>query len=242
MIAPSPRRRARHPLPGPGPDFLSLNLPPRRPPGWKDVLLGVGAIVAVAGIFFAGGKVSAPHFPGEEEVQVIEVAPPPPPPKEIKEPPKPIPPPPREKAPPIAQNEPPPPPQFGLDKDATQGNGDLSVATGNTLMQKADTVVKPVPPPPPPEPMRLDQEAEALEKIKPKYPEWAEEQGVTSRVLVMVTIDAEGKVIDVRIEKSGGKDFDQASLEAAKITRYKPHVEKGRPLAVRFVVPYEFIF
>jgi protein TonB len=241
MIAPSPRRRARGRPSGPNPDSLRLHLPPPRPPGWRDVLLGIGALIASVGIFFAGGKVSIPVFLSEEEVQVIEVAPPPPPPKEIKEPPKPVPPPPREKSPPPVQAAPPPPPQFGLEKEATEGKGDMAVATGNTLTQKADSLVKPPPPPPPPEPMRLDQEPEALEKITPKYPEWAEEQGVTSRVLVMVTIDADGKVIDARLEKSGGKDFDKASLDAAKVTRYKAYVEKGRPLPAKFVVAYEFI-
>ncbi len=238
MIAPAPRRRARRPPQGPEPEDFRLHLPPHPSPGGRDLLLALGALGAAAGIFLAGGRISGRLLPDEEGLQVIVEAPPPP--KEIKDPPKPIPPAPREKAVPPPLNQP-PPPQFGLEKEATEGNGDMAVATGNTLMQKADTVVKPAPPPPPPEPMLLDQEAVPLEKILPKYPEWAEEQGVTSRVLVMVTIDAQGKVMDARIQKSGGKDFDSAALEAARITRYKPYVEKGRPIPVKFVVPYEFV-
>jgi protein TonB len=125
--------------------------------------------------------------------------------------------------------------------EATDGKGDLAVATGNTLLQKADSVVKPVPPPPPPKPMLLDQEPQALDKVVPAYPAWAEEQGVTSRVLVMVTIDAEGKVVDARIERTGGKDFDEAALAAAKRTRYKAYVEGGKPLPAKFVVAYQFV-
>ncbi len=239
MIA-SSRKRPRRPPSGPDPDSLRLHLPPRNPPGWKDVVLGIGAVIAMAGIFFAGGKAAGRHPSAVDEVEILETAPPPPP-KLIQEPPKPVPPPPREKAPPPPTTKPPPPPQFGLEKEATIGNGDMAVATGNTLLQKADSVVKPAPPPPPQEPLRLDQEPEALEKVVPKYPDWAEEQGVTSRVLVMVTIDAQGNVIDARIDKTGGKDFDKAALEAARITKYKAYVEKGRPLPARFVVAYEFV-
>jgi protein TonB len=128
-----------------------------------------------------------------------------------------------------------------VEKDAAEGKGDLAVATGNTLLKKADSLVKPAPPPAAPRPLRLDQEPEALEKVVPEYPAWAEEQGVTSRVLVMVTIDAEGKVVDARIGKSGGKDFDAAALKAARSTRYKPYVEGGKPLPAEFAVAYEFV-
>jgi TonB family protein len=241
MIAPSARRRPRLGKPSPAPDELRLHLPPRRRPRWPDFLLSLAAIGAVTGAFLAGGELSY-RLPGwQDEVQLVVAAPPPPPPKEIKEPPKPLPPPPREKAPPPPAAEPPPPPQFGLEKEAAGEKGDMAVATGNTLLKKSDDTVKPEPPPPPPEPLLLDQEAVPLEKVPAKYPEWAEEQGVTSRVLLMVTVDAAGRVVDARVEKSGGKDFDQAALEAIKATRYRPYVEKGRPLPVRFVVPYEFV-
>lgn len=235
------RKRPRYPRPGPPPEHLVLHLPGRKPPTWRDVLLALGAVVATFLVFLTGGKLGGSLPDIVEEVQIVETAPPPPPPpKEIKEPPKPVTPP--EKTPPPPSPETPPPPQFGLEKEAATGNGDMSVATGNTLAKKPDTIVRPEPPPlPPPEPTRLDQEPEALDKVEPKYPEWALEQGVTSRVLVMVTTGADGKVMDVQIKTSGGKDFDQASLLAAKATHYRPYVEKGRPLPARFVVTYEFV-
>lgn len=241
MNARSPHRRARRNVQGPAPERLRLNLPEHQKPDWRDGLWAVGAAAALAGLFFALGHDLLPHPPREDEVRILETEPPPPPaPKEIPKPPKPVPPP-REKAPPPPKEAPPPPPQFGLEKEATEGKGDMAVATGNTLLKESDSLVKLAPPPPPPEPLRLDQEPEATEKVMPEYPAWAEEQGVTSRVLVMVTIDAEGKVIDARVERSGGKDFDQAALRAANRTRYKPFVEKGKPLPAKFTVAYEFV-
>jgi len=237
----SAQKRPRYPRPGPPPESLVLNLPPGKPPAWRDVLLALGAAVVTLLVFLTGGRLGGNLPDTVEEVQIVETAPPPPPPpKEIKEPPRPVPPP-REQAPPPPTKEPLPPPQFGLEKEATTGNGDMSVATGNTLAKKADSIVRPEPPPPPPEPVRLDQEPQALDKVVPKYPEWAEEQGVTSRVLVMVTIGAEGAVLDAQVQASGGKDFDKASLLAARATHYRPYVEKGRPLPARFVVTYEFV-
>jgi protein TonB len=235
----SPRERPRNPTPGPPPERLVLHLPRRKPPAGRDFLIALGAIAATGLVFFTGGKLAG-SLPGiEEQVQIVETAPPPPP-KEIKEPPKPVPPP-VEKTPPPPAREPPPPPQFGLEKEAVSENGDVSAATGNTLMKKSDSIVRPAPPPQPPEPTRLDQEPLALDKVMPKYPEWALDQGVTSRVLVMVTIGADGKVVEAQVQKTGGKDFDQASLQAAKATHYSPYVEKGRPLPARFVVTYEFV-
>ena len=225
---------------GASPKKIEFNFPDHRPPHWKDLLFALLVLVGIGFIFFIASKKTHPFTFHEDEIQVIETLPPPPQPKEIKELPKPTPPRPREVTPPPLANKP-PPPQFGLEKEATTGNGDMAVATGNSLLKKADTVIKAAPPPPPPEPLQLDQEPEAMEKVVPVYPEWALEQGVTLRVLVLITIDASGKVMDVRIKKTDGKDFDKAALEAAGKTKYKPYVEKGKPLPARFVVAFEFV-
>jgi protein TonB len=237
----APARKSRRRAGPSGPqESLRLNLPPPRRPGWPDALISLAAAAGVTCMFLAGGELGR-RMPQADEVQLIVAPPPPPPPKVIQEPPKPPPPPPREKSPPPPTAEPPPPPQFGVQKEATDENGGITAATGNTLLKPADSVVKEAPPPPQQQPLRLDQEPEALEKILPEYPEWALDQGVTSRVLVMVTVDAAGSVVDVRIEKSGGKDFDEAALKAARATRYRPYVEKGLALPARFAVAYEFV-
>jgi protein TonB len=218
---------------------MEINLPTSRRFGRLDLLLALAAIAICVAVLFTGGRLPLEKLFSEEEVQIIEEAPPPPPPpKIIQEPPKPKPPPEPKTPPPTVA---PPPPVFGLAPEATDEKGDMAVATGNTLMKPADSLVQKAPPPPPPAPVQINQEPEALEKVMPKYPEWAEEQGVTSRVLVWVTIDDKGRVVETQIQKSGGKDFDQASLQAARITRYKPYIEKGRALPARFIVTYEFV-
>ncbi len=237
------RKRPRYPnsQPESGPEKFILHLPSGKPPTLRDLILAMCAIIITLGVFFTGGKFAGQKPDLIDEVQIVETPRPPPPPKEILQPPKPTPPPPEHLTPP-PKDQTPPPPQFGLEKDATSENGDLSVATGNTLAKKSDSLVKPAPPPPPPpEPARLDQEPEALDKVVPVYPPWAEEQGVTSKVLVLVTIDVEGKVTEAHIQKSGGKDFDKASLQAAQSTHYRPYVERGHPFPAKFIVTFAFI-
>ncbi len=249
MIARAPQRVRRRRRPsGAIPDGLHLNFPaPRRMRGgdW----LGAVVILALIAVFlFSVRKLPISKMISEETVQIVEVAPPPPPPpppppKVIPPPPKPKPPPPppEPKAPPPPPTPKPPPPVFGLDDKETSDKGDLAVATGNTLMKKPDSIVQKTPPPPPPQPVQISQEPDALNKVMPVYPEWAEEQGVTSTVLVTVTIDAQGRVVDASIQKSGGKDFDTAALTASRATRYKPYIDKGQALPARFTVTYQFV-
>ncbi len=207
--------------------------------GRLDAILSLAAIAIFIFVFWVSGKLSTHYADHDDEVQLIEETPPPPPKPLNLPPPKVTPPPPKVPEPqPVPQNTPPPPPQFGLEKEATTGNGDMAVATGNSLAVKADTVVKPPPPAPP---LQIDREPEALEKVLPLYPEWAEEQGVGAKVLVFATIDETGLVVAATIRQSGGKDFDHNALAAEKATKYKPYLEGGKPRPASFVKEYDFV-
>ena len=243
VIAARPRKPRRDGRLGKPPGELRLYLPRERRLSRLDVVLSLGALAALASVFWAGGKFGRMVSDLVDEVQIVEEKPmppppPPPPPKDIKELPKPHASSPEPQASMLPKTATPPPPQFGIEKEGTSEKGDFAVAIGNTLMKKSDSLVRP---PPTSQPQQLDQEPEALGKVLPKYPEWAEEQGVTSRVVVLVTVDAQGRVIQTEIQKSGGQDFNQAALAAAHSTLYKPYIEKGHALPARFAVVYEFV-
>jgi periplasmic protein TonB len=236
MIAATPKRkRRRGPLPPAG-TGLALHLPPARRLRWLYAVLGAALLAIFALVFWGDGRLGIHGTEAPEPiVDIVEQAAPPPPP------PSPPPPPPPEPIKPLPPPEkipetPPTPPQFGMEKDETSEAGNLAVATGNSLMVKADTVVKP-----PPAPVRIDQEPEALDKVLPEYPKEAEEQGLTSQVILLVTTDAQGRVVDARVQTSGGGDFDAAALAAARKTRYKPYIREGRQQAARFTVKYAFV-
>ena len=98
-------------------------------------------------------------------------------------------------------------PRFSAFRNATSNAGDMAVATGNTLMKSADSLVQKAPPPLPPFPVQLDRQPAILHQVVPESPAWAEEQGVTAIVKLLVTIDAKGQVQNVDIVSSGGNDL-----------------------------------
>lgn len=162
-----------------------------------------------------------------------------------------------EPPPPPARNEPPPPlapsapepleavrpeaqpaadPAFGLD-DAV-ATGALSVATGSTLGKAADPVVGA--PDPPAGPVLVDAAPASIRPVVPRYPPRAEEMGIEASVVALVTTDASGNVVDLRIEKSGGREFDESVRRAVLSTKFVVPVREGRGQAIAFRLPYRF--
>lgn len=187
--------------------------------------------------------------PLDEMVTIVdapapEPPPPPPPPKEEPPPPpketepKPVPPDPDQ--PPPQPTPEPPPPQFGLPPEGTSANGDMAVATGNSLLARADTVVRKAPPPLAAAPISSSYDAQVIKEVVPAYPSWAEEQGVQAVVEVVVSLDDKGQVTDVKFLRSGGRDFDESVRRSIRASRFKPVVVSGRPVPSRFVKRYNF--
>ena len=218
---------------------LVLHLPDRRPPGGADLSL-TGGVLFLAGLaFYLASHLPAPKPPVEETLEMMEEAAPPTPVEEIKEPPKPPEPPPERTPPPVAQTEA-PPPVFGLQEDEASEAGDMATATGNTLAAKPDSMVQPAPPPLAAAPVELDRPPGFLKQVMAEYPEWAQEQGVEAKVLVWVTIDAEGRVTAAALKRGAGKDFDAGAMKAARASLFQPLVRNGAKVPSMFVVTYDF--
>jgi bla regulator protein BlaR1 len=101
-----------------------------------------------------------------------------------------------------------------------------------------DIPAPPAPPAPPPPPPALPA---ASERTPPAYPEHAAEQGIDGKVVLLVDVDAEGKALDVQVEKSEPAGvFDQAAIDAARQWRFTPAVEDGRTVPGRVRVPIQF--
>jgi periplasmic protein TonB len=215
---------------------LVLRLPAARENGVPYVQLAITAVLA-AGVAFGGiwNRDTAAAVP-KDEIFVMEEEIPLPPPEPPPPPPDPEPPPP--KAAPEA--EPPPPPRFGLEDDALGEAGDLAVAAGNTVMKEPDPIVAPAPPPLPAAPVFVDQAPKILAGDPPEYPARALDRGLEGTVVALITIDTNGTVTGVSIEKSAGADFDGAVIKAARLTRFQPPVRDGRKVPARFRRPFEF--
>jgi TonB family protein len=75
----------------------------------------------------------------------------------------------------------------------------------------------------------------------PKYPEAAKKSGREGEVKIKLTVDKEGRVVNVELFESNATEaMDQAALEAAKKCRFKPAKKKGVPVQAHVMVPFHF--
>jgi TonB family protein len=173
--------------------------------------------------------------PKTESIFLFEDLPPEPTPQV-----RPDPSPPRPELVPEPAHEETPPPQFGLQDEQLSETGDLAVATGNTLMTEADTFVKAPAEILPAVPQLVDQAPRIMKGSPPEYPIRALERGLEATVVVIITIDTLGRVVQADIERSGGRDFDPEVVRAVKNLVFQPPVRGGKRIAARFRQPYEF--
>ena len=74
----------------------------------------------------------------------------------------------------------------------------------------------------------------------PQYPKMYLKTGHQGRVLMEVTVDRRGLVVEYRPLRSDGDLFTDAAIEAVKKTRYKPGTYKGKPVKFKIVELYVF--
>jgi protein TonB len=79
-----------------------------------------------------------------------------------------------------------------------------------------------------------------LRRIEPVYPTAEQRAGSQAYVLAEVTIDEQGKVLEVKIMKSAGSAFDNAVTEALKKSIFVPGYIGKDAVAVRVLVPFRF--
>jgi TonB family protein len=74
------------------------------------------------------------------------------------------------------------------------------------------------------------------------YPERALEDGVreTETVKLTLTVDAQGRVTDARVDAPVGHGFDEAAVAAARGLVFVPATKNGKPMASRFKYVYTF--
>jgi TonB family protein len=74
------------------------------------------------------------------------------------------------------------------------------------------------------------------------YPSQAIKDGVRepAEVVLIVDVDAQGKVQNARIDKGAGHGFDEAAIEAARKLELKPAMRDGKPIASKIRHRYVF--
>lgn len=99
------------------------------------------------------------------------------------------------------------------------------------------------PPPPPAESfVAFDTPPQRIEVVEPVYPEIARDLHAQGTVLVQVTVDETGKVIEaVVVESTAIEALEQAALKAARASQFKPAKQRDVPVKARIVIPFRFV-
>src|SRR5947207_1180958 len=80
-----------------------------------------------------------------------------------------------------------------------------------------------------------------VESVNAEYPEEARKQGLGATVTLEIDIAADGAVTAVRVVRGAGFGFDAAAVAAAKRFKFKPAMERGKPIPSTVVFDQSFV-
>ena len=76
----------------------------------------------------------------------------------------------------------------------------------------------------------------------PKYPPTEARQGIGGTVILVISIDGQGNVLDVEVEKSSrNRNLDRAAQDAARKWTFRPEMRDGVGVPSRVRVPVDFV-
>ncbi|MEP2570559.1 MAG: energy transducer TonB [Balneola sp.] len=75
---------------------------------------------------------------------------------------------------------------------------------------------------------------------KINYPKIAIESGVEGRVVVQFVIDKNGNILNPKIVRGIGAGCDEEALRVIKLARFKPGMQRGKPVSVSYTIPINF--
>ncbi len=74
-----------------------------------------------------------------------------------------------------------------------------------------------------------------------RYPEEAKAKGIQGRVTVRVVVNTEGKVTNAEVLRGADPVLDAEALRvASSLPDWKPGMQDGKPVNVRFIFPVNF--
>jgi len=148
------------------------------------------------------------------------------------------------------ENRPPPPPRPPIPIEAPGSDEVLEdVDLGSELDFTADVA------PPAPSTSDIDEEDQyfvAVEEMpqliggmeaimsRLQYPEIAKRAGVQGRVYVLAFVNEKGEVVRAEVQKGIGAGCDEEAVKAVLGAKFKPGMQRGKPVKVRVSIPIRF--
>lgn len=73
-----------------------------------------------------------------------------------------------------------------------------------------------------------------------KYPEMARRAGIEGRVTVQFIVNEQGRVENAKVVRGIGGGCDEEALKAVRAAKFKPGMQRGRPVRVQFALSINF--
>lgn len=74
-----------------------------------------------------------------------------------------------------------------------------------------------------------------------QYPQEARDKEISGRVLVGFIVEKDGSIGDVKVVKGIGGGCDEEAVRVVKaMPKWKPGMDKGKPVRVSYVMPFTF--
>ncbi len=86
----------------------------------------------------------------------------------------------------------------------------------------------------------IDQKPRATFQAEPLFPKEMRGMRVEGNVAVIFIVDAAGKVVDPRVEKSAHAAFDQSAVVAVRQWKFEPAIKAGKRVACKMRVSIRF--
>lgn len=80
-----------------------------------------------------------------------------------------------------------------------------------------------------------------LRRVLPHYPQLAREMGKEGTVLLRLTIDERGRLIEAVVVRGAGSGFEEQALRAVKESTFSPARRDGKPVMCRANLPVKFV-
>ncbi len=75
-----------------------------------------------------------------------------------------------------------------------------------------------------------------------KYPEIAQENGISGRVFIQFAVDSKGNVVDATVVRGVDSSLDAEALRVVRNSpKWSPGKQRGRPVKVQFTFPIVFV-
>ncbi|MBC2604582.1 energy transducer TonB [Pelagicoccus albus] len=84
-------------------------------------------------------------------------------------------------------------------------------------------------------------DAYVLETVTPKYPVEMLQRGIQGSTLLMLRVDEQGEVSDVRVLSSSSPAFSKSAIKSVKNWYFQPGTKNGRAVAQTVTVPVDFL-